>query len=397
MSFQPLVFSGFVIGQSSGGGGGSGTVTSVGLSLPGSIFTISGSPVTTSGTLTGSLISQTANTFLASPDGSSGLPTFRAIVASDIPSLSGLYANTALSNLTSTAINQSLLTPTNLTLSLGSSGNSWGQIWAGGIYNNTSGLFLDVTNYAMYDFDGVEALDLGVHNAPLNIHPAGNGARQVRFIDDGGTNYVTIKAPSSITSSYVLNLPIAQGSASTFLQNDGSGNLSWATSSSGANTTLSNLTSSTAINQNLLPNGNASFSLGSLSLPWNTSYADTWAASNGSNVLAQISTSGSTPSGTNTFGTLTFPTASGPAGIYTPNIAGGSESIYIETGNASSGNSGNLIFYTGTASGTRGQLQFQNGSQGTAGYVWTSTDTNGSGSWVAPSTPTFSDSIVNTS
>jgi hypothetical protein len=63
-----------------------GTVTSVALSLP-SLFTVSGSPVTTSGTLTATLASQTANTFLAAPNGSAGVPTFRAIVAADIPTL----------------------------------------------------------------------------------------------------------------------------------------------------------------------------------------------------------------------------------------------------------------------------------------------------------------------
>ena len=60
-----------------------GTVTSVGLSLPG-IFSVTGSPVTTSGTLTATLATQAANTFLASVDGSSGTPTFRTIVAGDI-------------------------------------------------------------------------------------------------------------------------------------------------------------------------------------------------------------------------------------------------------------------------------------------------------------------------
>lgn len=66
-------------------GGGSGTVTSVGLALPASVFTVTGSPVTTTGTLTGSFISQSANQVLASPDGSSGVPTFRALVAADLP------------------------------------------------------------------------------------------------------------------------------------------------------------------------------------------------------------------------------------------------------------------------------------------------------------------------
>jgi hypothetical protein len=37
------------------------------------------------------LVSQTANKVLASPNGSSGTPTFRALVASDIPDLSATY------------------------------------------------------------------------------------------------------------------------------------------------------------------------------------------------------------------------------------------------------------------------------------------------------------------
>lgn len=63
-----------------------GTVTSVALSLP-SFITVSGSPVTTSGTLTGTLASQSANAVFAAPDGSAGTPTFRSLVAADIPSL----------------------------------------------------------------------------------------------------------------------------------------------------------------------------------------------------------------------------------------------------------------------------------------------------------------------
>lgn len=67
-------------------GGGTGTVTSVGLALP-SEFTVSGSPVTSAGTLTGAWASQTANRFFASPDGSTGTPSFRAMVAADVPTL----------------------------------------------------------------------------------------------------------------------------------------------------------------------------------------------------------------------------------------------------------------------------------------------------------------------
>jgi len=62
-----------------------GTVESVGLSLP-NLFSVSGSPVTSSGTLTATLATQAANVVLAGPTtGSAAAPTFRALVAADLP------------------------------------------------------------------------------------------------------------------------------------------------------------------------------------------------------------------------------------------------------------------------------------------------------------------------
>lgn len=87
--------------------GGTGTVTSVsgtgsvsGLSLSGTV-TSAGS-LTLGGTLVvtpSNFASQTANTVLAAPNGSAGVPTFRAIVAADIPTLNQNTTGTA-SNVT---------------------------------------------------------------------------------------------------------------------------------------------------------------------------------------------------------------------------------------------------------------------------------------------------------
>jgi hypothetical protein len=64
-----------------------GTVTSVGLSLP-SLFTVTGSPVTGSGSLTATLATQAANQVFVGPTtGANAAPTFRALVAEDIPAL----------------------------------------------------------------------------------------------------------------------------------------------------------------------------------------------------------------------------------------------------------------------------------------------------------------------
>ena len=78
-----------------GAGTGAGSVTSVSGAGTVSGLTLTGT-VTTSGSLTlgGTLAvtpsdfsSQAANTFLAAPNGSAGVPTFRAIVAADVPTL----------------------------------------------------------------------------------------------------------------------------------------------------------------------------------------------------------------------------------------------------------------------------------------------------------------------
>lgn len=63
-----------------------GTVTSVALSAPAE-FTVSGSPVTTSGTLTFTKANQNANIVYAGPSsGGAAAPTFRALVTADLPS-----------------------------------------------------------------------------------------------------------------------------------------------------------------------------------------------------------------------------------------------------------------------------------------------------------------------
>ena len=79
---------------SGSGGGGSGTVTSVGLTLPSSVFGVTGSPVTTSGNLTATFNTQTAASVFAAPAGSTGAPSFRTLVASDIPSLDAAKIST---------------------------------------------------------------------------------------------------------------------------------------------------------------------------------------------------------------------------------------------------------------------------------------------------------------
>ena len=69
-------------------GAGSGTVTSVAMTVPSGIFTVVGTPITTSGTLIVGLVNQLANKVWAGPvSGAESVPTFRSLVSDDIPSL----------------------------------------------------------------------------------------------------------------------------------------------------------------------------------------------------------------------------------------------------------------------------------------------------------------------
>lgn len=74
---------------------GAGTVTSIAMSVP-SILNITGTPITSSGTLALTVASQNAATVWAGPaTGGAAAPTFRALVATDIPAL----AESAITNL----------------------------------------------------------------------------------------------------------------------------------------------------------------------------------------------------------------------------------------------------------------------------------------------------------
>lgn len=176
-----------------------GTVTSVALSLP-AMFTVSGSPVTTTGTLSATLANQTAAQVFASPSGATGAPTFRALVASDIPALS--YAPAAGSASVTTLG----------TISTG----TWQGTVVGGTYGGT-----------------------GVNNGARTISYAGNVAFAGAFATNiTVTAATTVTLPTSgslIASTTAIGVVSGTPSASNFLCGDGT----WKTPSGGAGTVTS--------------------------------------------------------------------------------------------------------------------------------------------------------------
>lgn len=234
----------------SGGGGGSGTVTSVALSLP-SIFSISGSPVTTSGTLTGTLTTQSANTIFSGPSsGGAAIPTFRSLVASDIPALDYwpiTGSKTLTGNVTISGDNG------NYQVYLGneSSTTTWLSDFRVASYYNR--LYSDTTT----DILGNDAITINAIGAANNLFlkggssvqvKASNSSRQLIFDDTGTTLDLTSDSTGDVyyrnSSGYLTRLGVGSNGQVLTLA---SGIPSWATPSGGSGLTVgtSTITSGT--------------------------------------------------------------------------------------------------------------------------------------------------------
>ena len=73
---------------------GTGTVTSVGMTVPAALLSVTPSTITTSGSFALSLTTQTSAQILASPISTIGTPSFRSLVSSDIPALNYVSSTT---------------------------------------------------------------------------------------------------------------------------------------------------------------------------------------------------------------------------------------------------------------------------------------------------------------
>jgi hypothetical protein len=85
-----------------------GSVSSVGLALPGDTFNVSGSPVTGSGTLTGAFATQNSNTLHAGPAGrnaSAAAPTWRKLANDDLLTTDAVQMAFSIIQASSTVIN----------------------------------------------------------------------------------------------------------------------------------------------------------------------------------------------------------------------------------------------------------------------------------------------------
>lgn len=274
-----------------------GTVTSIGLSLP-SIFVLNTSVITTSGTFTATLETTVANYVFAGPTaGAATTPSFRALVASDIPSLSYapltsgssiLYGNgtggfnnvtigTGLSFATGTLSNSA----PDQTVSL-STGNSNVAITGtypnftisavNTTYTNGVGLNLVGTTFSINTSTVVTLTDSQTISNKT-IHSTG-------LIFSGTTSGTSRIVASSAPSSNILTLPISSGTlAITSDINDailtlavsgiglnGSATFSSNTSSNATFTVASNATSANTVNTIVSRDASGNFNAGTITL-----------------------------------------------------------------------------------------------------------------------------------
>ena len=103
--------------------------------------------------------------------------------------------------------------------------------------------FIDSSSTVAGISTSASATVITLSNGAVAINPAGyvsvggaaTQAGEIRFLEDtdNGSNYVALRA-GTISSNVTLTLPIADGSSGQFLKTDGSGNLAFATASTGA-------------------------------------------------------------------------------------------------------------------------------------------------------------------
>lgn len=138
--------------------GGNGTVTSVGLTMP-SVFGVSVSPITTSGSFTVTWNSQSGNLVFASPNGSAGTPTFRALDTADLPTIP----------ITKGGTGQTTNAKGDLLVGAGPSGNGWNKLGAG-----TNTQFLHANSGATNGVEWSDAVTSVALSAPSQFSVSGS-------------------------------------------------------------------------------------------------------------------------------------------------------------------------------------------------------------------------------
>jgi len=218
-------------------------------------------------------------------------------------------ANTALSNLIATSINQDLDPDGDNTRDLGSSGLEWANIWVTTLQNNGT--------------IAVTSPTFSINSATINL--GDQTSDNINFLGQVSTNIVLeeITEPGNAPANTGRFYAKVDGGVSVPFWKDEAGTESnmIAAGAAGANTALSNLVS-VAINTSLLPNADGTLNLGSAANSWLDTFTE----------RLRIETGGASTSTANQIiadgGGMIFNTPAGDR--YEFNISGSPNGIAIE-------------------------------------------------------------------
>lgn len=335
-----------------GGGGGSG-VTSVGMTVP-SWLSVSGSPITTTGTLAITSASAAANLVLATPNGSSGVLSARALVPTDIPTLA--YLTGLSGDVTASAGGVGGVVAANV-VSVGGGATFASQI-TGPICNTTgTGALGPCASISVPSFlSAATYSESGVYIVPCTNTP-------VFDLSQGDVQILTLTTGcTAVTSSSIINAP-ASGKARKvmfIIQQDATGgrpfpNPTWANSwtpvqlvANGSTATLLTFTNLAGSPSNIADNANSQFcavSGSSGSLACGNARSGFFAIPGGSSVSVTISTTAVTansvivPTNDTSIGASVTPTVTcGTTAVGLPQITHTTGSFTITFPGTTSGN-----------------------------------------------------------
>lgn len=233
-----------------GSGGGSGTVTSFSAGDLSPLFTTSEATATTTPALSFSLNTQNANKVFAGPtNGADAAPTFRVLVAADIPSLSGTYLT--IDGATTGATSQAQVFTSGIKTPV-IDDNTAGSIefsFSGTPLYTFSNASINAPNGTIsapaYSFSGDGSTGIYLKTANSELGASVNNALVGGFNTTGlfvglaGTLSGTLKLSGSTSGTvtiqtavaagtWTLTLPTTDGNSGEYLQTDGAGVTTWA-------------------------------------------------------------------------------------------------------------------------------------------------------------------------
>ena len=139
--------------------------------------------------------------------------------------------------------------------------------------DSTTGLFRKGSNQIGLTFGGTEKAFFDQNGLTLQAQT------DLRLADSDSSHYVGLQSPATVSTSYTLTLPAADGTNGQFIKTDGSGNLSFTTTSnsitigSTALTLPATITALAGMHQ-IAPASNNQYSLGTDSLRWSNIFTN---------------------------------------------------------------------------------------------------------------------------